>query len=308
MGKHSMGWRDMGRQPTASRPIERGQAGGAAAIGAVAQGVLVAVVAVAMFGLVDIYSHGLRDPRYLDGWLLAGGIGLQLGYHAALKSAVLSAASARRWRHVHILTGYLLVAVFLSHTDFSLPDTGLEWALWTGFVAVSLSGIVGTYLAWSFQARRRTDDAASPERIAVRRKEIAQRVQAIVAETGSAAPQLPLPGLPHDDWVKDLYATRLREFFQGQQNAVAHLVGSERPLKRLTDEVDALARYVDQPSQERLALIRQMVVEKDRLDALSVQLGLARVWLLVHVPATYAMIVLSIFHVVVVYAFSSGDW
>ena len=106
----------------------------------------------------------------------------------------------------------------------------------------------------------------------------------------------------------DLYTTHLRDFFQGQRNFGAHLIGSQRPLKRLTDELDHLSSYVDQPSQEKLGAIKKLVIEKDRLDFARVYLGLTKGWLFVHVPATYALAVLMIMHVVVVYAFSSGAW
>ena len=71
-------------------------------------------------------------------------------------------------------------------------------------------------------------------------------------------------------------------------------------------EIDDLSGYVDQSSQTRLAAIKALVLEKDRLDFARVYLGLSRAWLLVHVPLTYGLIVLAIVHVVVVYAFSAG--
>ena len=104
----------------------------------------------------------------------------------------------------------------------------------------------------------------------------------------------------------DLYTTHLRDFFQGQRNFTAHLISSQRPLKRLTDEIDNLSSYVDQQSQEKLAAIKNLVVEKDRLDFARVYLGLTKGWLFVHVPVTYVLMVLMVLHVLVVYAFSSG--
>jgi hypothetical protein len=106
----------------------------------------------------------------------------------------------------------------------------------------------------------------------------------------------------------DLYTNRLRHFFQGPRNFAAHLIGSQRPLKQLTDEIDNLSSYVDWESKERLAAIKNLVVEKDRLDFARVYLGLTKGWLFVHVPVTYALIVLTVLHVLVVYAFSSGAW
>jgi hypothetical protein len=272
------------------------------------QGLLIAAFSGGLFWLVWIYGNGLRDPRYLDGWVLAGGMSLQLSFHIAIKTASLSPKSAARWRKIHILVGYLLIAAFISHSDFSLPDTGFEWALWAGFVLVTLSGIFGTYLAWSLQAKHGIDERVGYDRIPTRRAELARNVHAAVVKTDPAAAAIALPAPPHDAWIMDLYTTHLRDFFQGQRNFTAHLIGSQRPLKRLTDEIDSLSGYVDQPSQEKLAAIRNLVVEKDRLDFARVYLGLTKGWLFVHVPVTYALIVLTVLHVLVVYAFSSGAW
>ena len=272
------------------------------------QCLLIAAISVGLFWLVWIYGNALRDPRFLDGWLLAGGVIFQLCFHIAIKITRLSPKSALRWRKIHIFLGYLLVAAFISHTDFSLPDTGLEWAMWTPFVLVTLSGIFGTYLAWSLQAKRGIDERVRYERIPARRAELARDVHAAVTKTDPGAVAIALPAPPYDAWIMDLYSTHLRNFFQGQRNSAAHLIGSQRPLKRLTDEIDNLSGYVDQPSHEKLAAIKALVVEKDRLDFARVHLGLSKGWLFVHVPVTYALVVLTVLHVLVVYAFSSGPW
>jgi hypothetical protein len=272
------------------------------------QGALIAAISGGLFWLVWIYGNGLRDPSYLNGWMLAGGMSLQLYFHVAIKTASLSPKSATRWRKIHIFLGYVLIAAFLSHTDFSLPDTGFEWALWTAFMLVSLSGIFGTYLAWSLKAKRRIDERVGYDRIPSRCGELARELHAVVVKTDRAAAALALPASPHDAWIKDLYTNHLRDFFQGQRNFTAHLFGSQRPLKRLTDEIDNLSAYVDQQNQEKLAAIKDLVIEKDRLDFARVYLGLTKSWLLVHVPVTYALVVLIVLHVLVAYAFSSGAW
>jgi hypothetical protein len=270
-------------------------------------GVLLAAISGGLFWLVWIYGSGLRDPRYLDGWLLAGGMGVQLAFHLAIKTAALSAKAAARWRQLHIFIGYLLIAAFLSHSDFSLPDTAFEWGLWAGFGLVSLSGIFGTYLAWSLKVKHAIDERIGYAGIPGRRAELARDVLTAVTKTDPAAAAIALPAPPYDAWIGDLYSTQLRDFFQGQRNFGAHLIGSERPLKRLTDEIDNLTAYVDKQSQEKLALIKTLVIEKDRLDFARVYLGLSKSWQFVHVPVTYVLIVLSVLHVVVVYAFSSGN-
>ncbi len=269
---------------------------------------MIAALSGGLFWLVWIYGNGLRDPRYLDGWILAGGMSLQVWFHIAIKTAGLSPKSAIRWRKFHIFLGYLLIAAFISHSDFSLPDTRFEWALWVCFVMVTLSGIFGTYLAWSLQTRHDVDEQVGHDRIPARRAELAQEVQVTVAKADPAAAQLGLPAPPYDAWIAELYSNRLIDFFQGPRNVAAHLVGSQRPLKQLTDEIDNLSRYVDKQNQEKLSEIKKLVVEKDRLDLAHVHLVLSKGWLFVHVPFTYALIVLTVLHVLVVYAFSSGVW
>jgi hypothetical protein len=293
---------------TSDAPIGRRSSGVAKYLASrTVQGLLIAAISGGLFWLVWIYGNGLRDPRYLDGWVLAGGMGLQLSFHIAIKTASLSPKSAARWRKFHIFVGYLLIAAFISHSDFSLPDTGFEWALWAGFVLVTLSGIFGTYLAWSLRVKHAIDERIGYDRIPSRRAELAREIHAAVAKTEPAPVAIALPTPPYDAWIMDLYTTHLRDFFQGQRNFAAHLIGSQRPLKRLTDEIDNLASYVDRPSQEKLAFIKNLVVEKDRLDFARVYLGLAKGWLFVHVPLTYSLTVLTVLHILVVYAFSSGD-
>ncbi|WP_181337589.1 hypothetical protein [Hyphomicrobium methylovorum] len=268
----------------------------------------IATISVGLFWLVWIYGNGLRDPRYFDGWVLAGGMSLQVCFHIAIKTESLSPKSARRWQKFHIFLGYLLIAAFLSHTDFSLPDSGFEWMLWAALVLVTLSGIFGTYLAWWLHAKGEIPDRVTFDRIPELRADLARDIQMTVAQIDQDEPALPLPTPPHDAWIADLYTTHLQDFFEGPRNATAHLIGSQHHLKKLTHEIDNLSRYVDARGQEKLAAIKSLVIDKDKLDFARVYLGLTKGWLFIHVPITYSLVVMTILHVLVVYAFSSGAW
>lgn len=281
---------------------------GTRAFGKVAKLVLLALLAGALFWIIWIYGNGLRDARYLDGWILAAGCVVQIAFHAALKSGRLSPRWAVRWRTFHIWLGYLLIAAFASHVAFSLPDTGFEWALGIAFGLISMSGLFGVYLAWSLKAKQRIDTSITFSAIPQRRADIARQVHALVTDTEQSALQLELPGLPHDVWIADLYRKELREFLNAPRNATSHLMGSQRPIKLLLNEIDGLSKFVDRQGQDRLAAIKSLVVAKDELDFARVHLWLSQAWLFVHVPATYALAVLAIFHIIVVYAFSSGAW
>lgn len=272
-----------------------------------AQGLLFAASAVGLFWLVTLYGNGLRDARYLDGWVLAGGMLLQLAFHISLKVSRLSPKAAKRFRALHIQIGYVLVVVFALHSDFSLPDTAFEWVIWVGFVLVTVTGILGTYLAWVLRGMGRADESIGYERIPLRRAELARDLRVIIDDGSPYTGSLDLPALPHDAWISGLYDSHLRDYFGGRRNYMAHLFGSRRSLTRVLDEIDDLSRYVDLRAQGKLAAIKQLVIEKHQLDGISVHLGLTRAWLMVHVPVTHVLVVLTIAHVLVVYAFSSGS-
>ena len=176
----------------------------------------------------------------------------------------------------------------------------------TDVVLVTLSGILGTYLTWTLRAKRSIDDRITYSRIPHRRAELAREVQSAAFKTDPQAAMTLLPAPPYDAWILDLYTNRIQIFFDRQCNATAHLLGSQQPVKQLTDEIDTLARYVDQSGKDKLAAIRTLVIEKDQLDFARVYLGLTKSWLFVHVPVTYTLVVLTALHILVVYAFSSG--
>ena len=95
-----------------------------------------------------------------------------------------------------------------------------------GFVLVTLSGIFGTYLAWSLQAKRGIDERVGYDRIPTRRAELARDVHAAVAKTDPAAAAIALPAPPYDAWIMDLYTNHLRTFSRG--SAISPPISSAR--------------------------------------------------------------------------------
>lgn len=272
------------------------------------QAVWVTLASGILFWTVWLYGSALRDARYLDGWLLTGAMGLQVAFHVRRKMPNLSPAAAASWRQIHIFVGYVIIALFISHSDFSLPDTAFEWVLWLCSAVVLLSGITGTYLSWAAQAKLRGSDEIVFERIPKRRMELARQAHELVVSSEKKQLALELPVAPYKEWILDFYKTQLKSFFQGPRNQLAHVVASQRHMKKLVGEIDDLGRYVDKSGREKLNIIKELVIEKDRLDFAYVQLLLSKSWLLVHVPVTYGLILLIILHIIIVYAYSSGVW
>ncbi len=267
----------------------------------------IVAVSLVLLYLVWVYKTALRDSNFFDGWLLASAIVLQIWFHARRSLLTGSSQSNKRWLWIHIFTGYVILALFLSHTNFSLPDSIHEWAMWLSLVLVSLSGIFGTYLRWGTQAKLRGQDELSPERAKKRRAELAATARKL-SKSEQDAPELPLPTAPYQAWLEDFYATTLRPFLERPQNFFSHMVGSQRHIKRMLEEIEGLNHYLNQDGRVKLNTMKQLVLEKDRLDFALVQMRLSKIWLLVHLPLTYGLFVLAVLHVIVVYAFASGVW
>ena len=248
--------------------------------------------------LAEVYHFSLRDPRFLDGWILFAGMTAQVIFHIRRSVGAPRPSHDANWTQTHILIGYAVVGAFVVHTSATLPDNFLEWALWCLFVLVVVSGIVGSYFMVAVPVK--VEQHSSPvafDAIPKLRLEIAGK-----AEVLATSPE-DTEGLRT---IWKLYSTTLRSFFNGPKNLFAHLKGSRLALRRICHELEAAELELDSSDRKTLQSLKTLVIEKDNLDFQYAHQGLLRVWTFVHLPATYGLIVLTIVHIVIVYAFSSG--
>jgi hypothetical protein len=110
----------------------------------------------------------------------------------------------------------------------------------------------------------------------------------------------------HSTTIADFYARHLRDFFEGPRNLSLHMFEVRRPLNLLQNKISDLHRYLNTQERETLDKIALLVRQKDGLDYhQSLQLML-RGWLFIHIPLTYSLMLFSLVHIVLVYAFSGG--
>ena len=267
---------------------------------------MLALFAAFLCWLAWLYGTSLRDPRYFDGWMLAGAMSFQIYFHFGQKLLKMSPKTLTSLRRRHVLTGWVLIAIFFSHTQLGLPDNSIEFVLWLGFILVSISGIFGTYISWIAPSRLGPGDQMNANQTLTRITELAQEAKNVVkiAENGRLASIL--PKAPHQEWIDDLYNNRLWSFFARPRPRLAHLAGSRKVMKQLVEEMDMLERYLDAAGQKKLRTLRELVIEKDRLDYVYTNLKATKLWLFVHVPITYTLIIMAVLHILVVYSYRSG--
>ena len=106
--------------------------------------------------------------------------------------------------------------------------------------------------------------------------------------------------------VTDLYLRHLKEFFDGPRNFWSHLIEVRSPLNHLLHKIDESTRYLNEQERATMATLADLIRQKDGLDYhRSLQLTL-KLWLFVHIPLTYSLLLFSLVHIVIVFAFSGG--
>lgn len=244
------------------------------------------------------YAPTFPRLAYVSGWALFFLMLILTLYNGRKKLPFLPLGSSEGWLQFHIYAGFLTVTLFLVHIRLRPPSGWFDIILASLYVLVTGSGIAGLFVTRSI-----------PRRLTTRGGEVLyERIPAIRRRLQEEAETLALksPVASRSTTISDFYARHLHEFFDGPRNLALHAVEVRRPLNLLLNRINDLNRYLDKTEQETLAKISQLVRQKDGLDYHeSLQLML-KGWLFVHIPLTYSLMIFSLMHIVLVYAFSGG--
>ncbi|HEX7654823.1 MAG TPA: hypothetical protein VF607_15045 [Verrucomicrobiae bacterium] len=241
------------------------------------------------------YRH-LPDYAYLSGWALLGGMIVLTLYNIRKKLPFLPLGNSESWLQVHIYLGWFTTLLFLIHLNFRLPQGWFEGCLAWLFVLVSGSGMVGLFFS-----------RVLPRRLATRGGEVIfEKIPGLRQQLKTTAEELALGREARSPVLADFYARRLAPFFGGPRHFWKHLAESRRPVGLLLAELNDLQRFAAEPERPRLAQLVELVRQKDNLDYhRALQLSL-KLWLFVHIPLTYGLLIFTLWHVVLVFAFSGG--
>ncbi len=233
---------------------------------------------------------------YLTGWGLFAVILFLSVYNGRKKLPFLPLGSSEIWLQLHIYLGLLTGIIFLFHVRFHLPTGWFEGTLAWLYLLVMLSGIFGLIVSRVFP-RRLTARGSEVlyEKIPALRHSLRQQVEAIA-----------LGGEKPSATLAEFYARRLNAFFAEPRNLLRHLVESRRPLNSLVAELEDLRRYLDETERGALDQMLALVRQKDTLDYHQALQRTLKLWLFVHLPLTGSLLIFSLVHIALVYAFAGG--
>jgi hypothetical protein len=261
---------------------------------------IVALICISAFVLsaYSVYGATLLSGQKRSGWTLFIIILLLAAYGLRKRLAFLPIGNASSWLRFHYSLGLLGVLFFLCHLRFSPPSGYFETTLAGVFVLVTLSGIFGLFISRLFP---RKISLRGPEvlfeRIPRYSRAIQEKIETLVVEAVKES---------ESDVLASWYRERLVLFLTAEARVWPHLMESRRDLLRLKNEIDALRATVTRTEGRALELIEELIEQKDSLNHAYAHQLILKYWPFLHVPLTWALIILSLVHVVVIYSFSGG--
>lgn len=259
-------------------------------------GLFVLIVATLAALWLNQKYNALPNYAFLTGWVLLAGMFVLTIYNVRKKLPFLPLGRSETWLQIHIYLGFFTTLLFVIHLNFRLPHGWFEITLAWLFVLVSGSGMVGLFFS-----------RVLPRRLATRGGEVIfEKIPALRHGLKAEAEALAIGADAKSPVIAELYAKRLVMFFSGPKNFWLHLVESRRPVGALIAELDDLRHFAAEADKPKIEKLTRLVRQKDGLDYhRALQLAL-RLWLFVHIPVTYGLMIFTVLHIVLVFGFSGG--
>jgi hypothetical protein len=250
--------------------------------------VLFAGAAVVVCYINYVLRIRLQRVEIVSGLALFALIILLTLFNVRKKLPFLPLLPASTWMQVHIYVGLLSFVVCLLHTGWRIPQGGLELALAILFYLVAMSGVLGLAISrWLPGHLTVLGENVIFERIPALRAGLRQDVQEMVLQS---------VGKLQSSTIADFYEMRLHPYFLRPRSQWHHLRGSGKPLAKLLSEVQALDRYLNGEERAFMTRIVEKIHAKNNLDYQQARQGLLKAWLFIHIPLTYAMIIVAVVH------------
>jgi len=254
---------------------------------------LIASIAI-IVGLYQ-YAPTLDGSAYLSGWILAGMMVFLTLYNFRKKLPYPPLLKSSTWLQLHIYVGLLTVVILPFHMALRWPTGPFEVTLFIVYALVAGSGIVGLFFSRTIPARLTSQGD----------EVLFERIPYFIRQTRLRAEKLTVDSVASTDTttLADYYADYLTDYFDGPRHLPHHLAQSDRPVAHLLEELRSRRRYFHEESQHFVDDLLELIRAKAALDYQYAMQGVLKLWLFVHLPLTYVLMLLVIVHMVLVHTF-----
>lgn len=257
--------------------------------------VLLAIAIVVTFFVFEIMTLSLRTQQYSSGWLQVALIVGLLLFYVKKKLSVVPLGKVATWAQWHYYSGFFLIAVFLIHVEFSVPDGNVEIILTALFGLVVCVGIIGAVINRVF-ARRLCylGEEVIFERIGSHMAKLKERVEQQVLESVEKS---------NSSTLSDYYIQHLSSYFSNNKDLFSHLIGRRQPHLKRVRNLQSQMRYLNSQEAEFAVRLSKFIEQKQRLDNHYALQGALKYWGVLHAPISLLMLFMILVHIVLVYAF-----
>jgi hypothetical protein len=257
-----------------------------------------AIFAVALAAASFWFIPNIPQHAYISGWFLFALMIVLTFFNLRKKVHFLRMGKASFWLKLHICLGIFSGVLFFVHMGWSWPGGLFRQLFAWCYIIVFVSGLVGWWMSRSFPKRLTVAGYETPfERMHDARNALRQKAEAIVLSTEDGK----TPSL-----ASIRYAELLGTFFTKPRNFLAHLMESRSPQAAHVSMFDEMERYIEKGDLAKFAELRDIVAQKHMLDyQYSLQLAL-RLWLFIHIPLSYSLLIFSVLHIILVHSFSAA--
>jgi len=253
------------------------------------------VAAVAFYGL---YEYDMAERLNLGRAEVTTGyvlfcLMIFLGlFNSRKKLSMVPLGRAAHWLVLHVVVGIFVLLAFWLHTRSFWPQGAYEQVLAGLFYIVSLSGICGFVLQKIYPPRlTRIGYEVIYERIPGELADLrAEAEQAVFDATESSG----------DDTLARYYIENLQWFFARPRFLLSHLFGNDNPRHWLRQQFEVVGRYLSGSEEEFLDRLADLAEKKVKIDNHYAVQSLLKRWLLLHLPLSVGLILLSIWHLIIV--------
>jgi hypothetical protein len=226
-------------------------------------------------------------PMYSGALLLALIVGLTL-FNARKKLPFLPLLKASTWLQIHVYVGWLTVLVYTLHVGFNWPSGRLGLMLAGLFSGAVVSGVIGLWLSrWLPPRLARSGESLLYERIPMLRHrlqvEAKEAVHLAATETNSTT-------------LADFYLRMLGPYLAAEPWPFLAMAGDDSRHHRVRAELREMRRYLDPREIPYADQLADVIEAKRGLDYQLAGQRLLRLWLFVHIPVSYALLILGFVH------------
>ena len=260
---------------------------------------LTLVAALVLAAVWGIARTALLPVSMYSGALLLALITGLLLFNARKKLPFFPLLKASTWLQVHVYAGWLTVLVYVLHAGLHWPSGRLGLMLATLFSFVTVSGFVGLWLSrWLPPRMARSGESLIYERVPLLRHRLQTEAREAVRLAATEA---------NSTTLEDFYLRMLGPYLASEPWFFLALAGDDPRHHRVRAELTELRRYLDPREVAYADQLGEVVEAKRGLDFQLAGQRLLKLWLFVHIPLSYALLILSLVHAWLALRYS-GRW